>query len=307
MAPETTTGLSEQDWATLLDRIADGKCTPFLGAGVNGGLLPLGSTVANAWAKEFVYPFKNTDALDQVAEFIAIQSGDPMMPKEKFLKLLRARLSCLADDQLEETLLGPTRPLGVLARLPLPVYITTNYDDLLTRALIAQKKHPRREPCRWNRYVKKHRSTFDQAGGFVPDADNPVVFHLHGQHDIAESLVLTEDDYLDFLVTISRGARPRQSVLPARIEEALTGASLLFIGYRLTDINFRVMFRALVCSLEDSLRRINVSVQLAPEGPGQERYLQKYFESFHVRVLWETADEFARQLADRWARHPGAP
>ena len=36
------------------------------------------------------------------------------------------------------------------------------------------------------------------------DADNPVVFHLHGHLGLAESLVLTEDDYLDFLVSISR-------------------------------------------------------------------------------------------------------
>ena len=78
--------------------------------------------------------------------------------------------------------------------------------------------------------------------GLVPTQANPVVFHLHGHYDVPESLVLTEDDYLDFLVAVSRD----DGLLPHQIQKALAGASLLFLGYRLADWNFRVIHRGLV-------------------------------------------------------------
>ena len=40
--------------------------------------------------------------------------------------------------------------------------------------------------------------------GFVPTPANPLVYHLHGHLEMPQSLVLTEDDYLEFLVRISR-------------------------------------------------------------------------------------------------------
>jgi hypothetical protein len=79
--------------------------------------------------------------------------------------------------------------------------------------------------------------------------------------------VLTEDDYLDFLVNISR----QQDLLPPRIQEVLTGASLLFIGYRLADWDFRVLFRGLVTSIEGTLQRISVSIWLPPGAQEHER------------------------------------
>jgi hypothetical protein len=303
--------LEELQWNWLLDRIADGKCTPFLGAGVNAGLLPLGSTVSRTWAKKWGYPLQNCDALDQVAEFIVIQSNDRVAPKEQFVKLVRAELARIEKTELDAFLGAPGRPMGVLASLPLPVYITTNYDDLLVRALKMQGKDAKRELCRWDKAIKKSPSVFDPPKDsgkvFEPDKDHPVVFHIHGHEEVPESLVLTEDDYLDFLVSISHGR-----VLPPRIEEALTDTTLLFIGYRLADINFRVIFRGLVGSVEDSVRRASVSVQLPPEVQGQDAervqsYLGKYLINQKVHVFWGTAEEFAKQLGDRWKQYAGGP
>ncbi len=304
--------LAEEGWATLLERISDGKCTPFLGAGVNGGFFPAAKAIANEWAKEFQYPLKNCDDLDKVAQFVAVQRDDPMVPKEKFVRLIHSTLRSIDELKLNEFLTAPDQPLSVVAQLPLPVYITTNYDDLLLRALYAHQKHPKREPCRWNKYVreKQKKSLFDSPSGFSPTPEHPVIFHLHGFDELPESIVLTEDDYLDFLVNISRTSRSKQKILPARIEEALAGASLLFIGYRLADINFRVIFRGLVESLEESQRRISVSVQLPPDDPGQDarramKYLAKYFDTLRVRVYWGTAQQFAKELSHRWNEYGG--
>ena len=38
---------------------------------------------------------------------------------------------------------------------------------------------------------------------FKPSPQTPVVYHLHGHRSVIDSLVLTEDDYLDYLVNMS--------------------------------------------------------------------------------------------------------
>jgi hypothetical protein len=249
--------LEERDWTLLLRRIKAGKCTPFLGAGACYPVLPLGSEIAQEWAQEHDYPLEDCRDLARVAQFLAVQY-DPMFPKEEILK----RFENVGPPDFAAL----DEPHGVVADLPLPVYMTTNYDDFMVRALKSRNKDPKRELCWWNKYIKGQPSVFDR--GFRPTVANPVVFHLHGHNEVAESLVLAEDDYLDFLVNVSRDPK----MLPPRIEEALTGASLLFIGYRLADWSFRVLFRGLVAPTTSSLRRVSVTVQLPlPQPVGEVR------------------------------------
>jgi hypothetical protein len=285
--------LEERDWKLLLRRIKVGKCTPFLGAGACFGALPLGGKIAREWAQEHHYPLEDSSNLIRVAQFLAVQY-DSMFPKEEILNQFFQNVT--PPDFTE-----PDEPHGILADLPLPMYMTTNYDDFMVQALKSRNKDPKRELCRWNKHIKSQPSVFDS--GFTPTVANPVVFHLHGHNKVPESLVLTEDDYLDFLVNISRD----QDLLPPRVQEALTGASLLFTGYNLTDWNFRVLFRGLVTSTESSLRRISVTVQLSPvstDAPEStqsqvQEYLDEYFDRMDVRVYWGTAREFSKELRER--------
>jgi hypothetical protein len=198
-------------------------------------------------------------------------------------------------------------PHALLADLPLPVYITTNYDDFMVQALKNRGKDPKRELCRWSTYLEEQPSVFDSKAGFLPSPSNPVVFHLHGHNEVAESLVIAEDDYLDFLVRISKD----QDVIPSRIREALTGSSLLFIGYGLADWTFKVLFHGLINSTDPGLRRISVTVQLLPgsnqtEDSSQQKlkdYLDKYYGSNRIKAYWGTAREFAAELRRRWEEY----
>lgn len=285
--------LEQKDWDILLRRIKDGKCTPFLGAGACFGVLPLGSDIAREWAQEYSYPLQDSGDLARVAQFLAVQY-DPMTPKEEILN----RLKGIGPPDFKE----PDEPHGVLADLPLPVYMTTNYDDFMVQALASRHKDPKKELCRWNKYIKAQPSVFERESNYEPTPANPVVFHLHGHDEVVESLVLTHDDYLDFLVNISRDA----ALIPPRIQRAMAGASLLFIGYSLEDWSFRVLFRGLVNSTESTLRRVSVAVQLSPESPNasQEKtqeYLDEYFNTMDMRVFWGTAREFAAELRQRWS------
>ena len=292
--------LEERDWDTLLPRIRAGICTPFLGAAVNYGILPLGGAIAQEWADAYGYPLDSKSDLAKVAQYLAIKY-DPTRPKEMILdKLDKALQPFNFNDDSE--------PLNVLARLPFPVYITTNYDDLLFSAIEYHGRASQRKPvfeiCKWNKSPSVQPVLFKRGSRFKPSAQNPVIYHLHGHKSVLDSLVLTEDDYLDFLVSMSRNI---DEFLPARIQEAITGASVLFVGYSLADIDFKVLFRGLLGNLEAALGKMSVAVQLPydaahPNKQQAEDYITHYFGNIRVRVYWGTAKQFAEELWDRWRR-----
>jgi hypothetical protein len=280
--------LSERDWKALLQKIQHQRCTPFLGAGACFGALPLGSQVAKEWAKNYDYPFGDDGDLVRVAQYIAVQY-DPVFPKIEILKQFQK----VPAPNFRE----PDEPHGVLADLPLPVYVTTNYDDFMVQALKSRYRDPRREMCRWNPLIKDEPSVFEQEPGFQPTAANPVVFHLHG-HTRPESLVLTEDDYLEFLGSIAEDP----ALLPARIRTALANSSCLFIGYRMADWNFRVIFQG----LRRTMKQLSVAVMPPPAGDSEEarqraqEYLGRYYAAMDLRIYWGTAREFCAELRRRW-------
>ena len=153
--------LEENDWNTLLRRIKAGKCTPFLGAGVNSGILTVGSEIAQKLAETHRCPFKDTADLARVTQVLAVEN-DPMYPKEEVLRLLSEQLEKWKQSiDINDFFGSEDQPLGVLAGLPLPIYMTTNYDNLIVKALETHRKDPKRELCRWNKYVTGNASVFD--------------------------------------------------------------------------------------------------------------------------------------------------
>ncbi len=280
--------LSDQDWTVLVSRITQQRCTPFLGAGACYGVLPLGSDVARTWADKYQFPLANASNLIEVAQYLAVQY-DPMFPKDEIVKAFKAVQPPNFND--------PTEPHGVLAGLPLPVYLTTNYDDFMVRALKAPPrfKEPRQELCHWHETLRGEPSAFDD-GDYTPTVANPTVFHLHGHLEVSESLVLTEDDYVDFLAAMIGN----QDLLPPPIKKVLSRSTCLFIGYSLADINFRVLFQ----SLRGSLSGRSFAVLLPPGDTEEKReaaqkYLTAKYSDLDLRVYWGTAREFCAELQQR--------
>jgi len=173
----------------------------------------------------------------------------------------------------------------VLAGLPLPVYFTTNYDNLMVQALKSRGKTPIQEICRWNKYTMQSKR---KSSDFDPTSEKTLVFHLHGIYEIPGSLVLTEDDYLDLLAAISSNKK----LIPSLIQEAFTDSSLLLLGYRIADWDFRVLFRILAAYLEISTRRKHYSVQLVPGNISEtqkekaQKYLDQSFRELDIQVYW---------------------
>jgi hypothetical protein len=280
--------VEDQDWETLLWAIEEERCTPFLGAGACAPPLPLGAQLAREWAEEHGYPLKDDDDLARVAEYVAIHRKVPMFPKHA----VRKKFGAIEPPDFAEV----DEPHGVLADLPIPVYLTTNYVDFMAEALRKRNRNPRIDFCRWNDApaVRRYPSALPKA--FTPSAKEPVVYHLHGHLDVPQSLVLTESDYVSFLVAISR---PR-GLMPHQIERAFANASLVFIGYSFADWDFKVIYRGLVTARDSSLRELGISVQLRPDDERAKEYFDSYFNEMDLRVYWGTAREFAAELGQRW-------
>jgi hypothetical protein len=288
--------LDDRDWDNLLYRIKSGKCTPFIGPELLQKIVPTETELALAWAMEHAYPLNDPYNMPRVAQFLAVRR-DPAFPADEVARNL-------AQIKIRPNFDDPDEPHNFLASLPLPVYITTNYDNFMIQALQHRSRNAYQEMCRWNRYIQDVPSIFDPGSTVTVSNTNPVVYHLFGHVQIPESLVLTEDDYLDFLVNISRG----QDIIPRQIEKALVTTSLLFIGYQLSDFKFRILFRGLVASLERSLRRTSIAVQLNPEPPSLQgitqaqvrQYVEGYLSRDDVRVYWGDSFEFIKELRARW-------
>src|SRR5262252_2691141 len=266
------------DWDNWLDLISEKNCTPFIGAGAASAVLPTGGKLAKEWADTNKYPLTDDYNLTRVTQFLAIERKDTTYPKRAMQRIIEGQQPDFDD---------PNEPHRVLADLGLPVYITTNYDsfmsDALTRSL--ERRHgpgtghkPCQQICRWYEPPGAGRARRERQP--KPTPDDPLVFHLHGHYANPESLVLTEDDYLNFLVRLSG---PSRDLLPQVITEALNRSAILFIGYSLADWTFRVLFRSLLSAAPASFRFPCIAVQLPPGDTKKERtakalnYLERYF------------------------------
>jgi hypothetical protein len=291
---------TDEDWNTLLREIKLKECTPFIGSGASAHILLTGRQLAELWAKQSKYPFPDSNNLLKVAQYVAIQEGG-RAPQLKIVEQFNGGKTPNFAERDE--------PHRVMAQLRLPLYITTNYDAFMIRAL--QTVHPpervRREYCRWHEAggtKKPERVKWKEA-----TEDSPVVYHLHGILDVPDSIVITEDHYLDFLMYLSEDPR----LIPAQVERVFKNSSLLFLGYSLDDTDFKLILRRMASYLHRSEGPRHVAVQIKPRLGGdsptkedleqaelQQDYMYKHYNLQKVKVYWGSCQKFAGELADRW-------
>ena len=105
----------------------------------------------------------------------------------------------------------------MLAALPFPIYLTTNPDHLLVEALREAGKQPEVGLCPWNESVDWSESDLrPRDSDFRPSVHRPLVYYLFGRLDDPPSLVLTEDDYFDYLIGLTRNNELVPGVVPPR-------------------------------------------------------------------------------------------
>lgn len=279
-------GLDKISWEKLLRQIQYGEFTPFLGPGINFGILPTGSDLARKLAQQYDYPSEDATDLSRVAQYIGVKY-DKTYPKELVMEQVRnvTPPDFTASDDIH----------SIFADLPLPLYITTNYDTFMERALVYKAKNPYSESLKWNIYIKGQTSKYDSNSNLFHSPANPVVFHMYGRTEEVDSLVISEGDYLDYLVNLSSD----DDLIPYEMKRKLASTAFLFIGYSLSDWSFQVLFRSLAKFIEMNIRPIHI-MQIVEPSSSWTQYSLEYFEKLRIKVYEGTAKEFAIELRERW-------
>jgi len=181
----------------------------------------------------------------------------------------RARLVDAIIDAVD-TGKAPSPMLRALARLDFSMVITTNYDQLFERALREAGKQPR---------VAVYNPVAEPTTDFRnATPQSPVIYKLHGDIAHRESLVITDEDYIQFVMRMSD--KDPYDPIPLSLKFYLTGSTTLFVGYSLLDYNLRLLFKALRWKIDAANVPDMYSVDYQPDAlimdvwQGQRRYVK---------------------------------
>lgn len=334
--------INDVEWITIIRQLRDNKkskganfCTPVISNRLMGELIFGENNVVNAWAKRMSYPLERPRSLTSVAQYWRWMEKQeykrkyldflnehlldhiaPTAPSEFFKDLKREialnnlTFSQLANDRLHlpDIESQPKNPLRILAQLDFKVFLTTSPHYFIEQALKHYNKTPHTKAYPWKNSLKRSRSTIYSEMDFEPEVDMPLVFHLHGIDDEASSLVLTEDDYFEFLVNISRELR-NEKIIPNVVLDAISSSQLLLIGYHIHAWDFRVLLHGMIKDQPnpDPERPRNFIVQLDPKevhgvsDPEKfQGYLKEYFGGINFDIYWGNSHCFLQELWQRW-------
>lgn len=310
----------DMTFRALINSIREGVCTPVLGSGVAEGIIPSREEFAASWADQWLMPIvlQNRADLAKVAQYLSVRTAPRqtqtevglylrselrtkyahVLPENVGPKSISELISAVGEEHRERA--PETDPYAILASLRLPIYVTTSWTSLLEDAIRADGREPTVRHFEW------HKKRQDEEDHLEPTRENPLVYHLFGRLDNPSSLVVTEDHYFAWLTEWIKRVDKDESI-PRVVAEALTDSSLLFLGYRLDDWEFRVLFQSIKSFAGASLLRdiLHVGVQVSPESTmlepeAAQEYLDQYFgKDPPVSIYWGTCQRFLTDLTSR--------
>lgn len=294
----------EQNWQeAIAERIRKGKVVPIVSNRLaNHHVLGGHEALVDAYLAYASFPLARQH-FSQMLQFRAVadeRMRDGLAIKEDYVNFVKNRLFDLAEadgatagqrDEAEAQfddvsfsvfcdLLGYPRFSGrddlflLLANFDLPIYVTTSYHDVLEKALRTAGKAPQRAICRWHDNISAQQPDILDAD-FTPTPQTPLVFHLYGIDEAAGSMVLTEDDYLRFLVNAAASIGGPTDPVPKLVRQAMSDSSLLLLGYELASWEMRALFWGLIEPRAQKLAGA-ISIQVEPSEQ-EKRYLQRYY------------------------------
>ncbi len=326
-------------WGPVVSILRSGKCTAFLGSGMLDNLLGPTREIARRLAEAHRFPLapEDGDVLPRVAQFLKVVGGDdyPFLELQSYLKRqLRDRYpdalrelgaGASLDDRIVraglESQKQGARPEvhDLLARMPFPLFVTTNPDTLLLHTL---KKTVGPNGKLKAPHVRSFVPTRAAEGIDKPTVAAPLVYYLfRGFQDESVPVlkedayqdepgpVLTEDDYFDYLLNI--GNADMRKRIPSDVLRAMVNTSLVFLGFRLDEWDFRILAKSIRALSGDFLQgnHLHVAVQLAPgerflDPESARNYLKQqfHFGQKSLSIYWGTVEQFLTELWDKYQR-----
>jgi len=318
--------------ASLLDlyeAVKRRECILFLGAGVHypppPGLVgyeyaepdrpPLGTQFSHALSKDALRKLlagSKADPLDRAEKEKRKARAKELKAKRRYLLTFRENLqrtSWFYDLQFQRAALinkvtesvelkkKPSAVVRALAELDFPIVITTNYDRLFEQALGMLGKKV--SPLIYN--PERRQQTVELRGVPKLSQDERWLFKIHGCTSSPSSIVVTDEDYIRFVIRMndSEDFHP----VPQRIRSQLADWPALFIGYSLLDYNLRLLFRTLRWKISPAMRPATFSLDLYPDmlieatyGAPENQLANEPLGKFIVQDIWKFVPELYKQV-----------
>jgi SIR2-like protein len=295
----------------ILDKLNNSRVIPFLGAGASLGgrqpgaiwekgirnFLPTAGELAGHLADTTEFPSGESRDLTKVAQYYSVVGGRSALNEE-----LHNIFNCDYEVTSLHTFLA-----SVAAPL---LIITTNYDDLIERALDERNRQLGNDARPYDVVIHTtevgsgDRLLWWPYGASEPREVNPnkmdiqleertVVYKMHGAVDrrkpSRDQYVITEDDYIDFLARMTKN-----KAIPAIFAEPFQTRHFLFLGYGLGDWNLRVVLNR----IEKDLRRPKNIKSWAIQF-GTKPLERRFWQERGVEVYDHMLDAFVDQLISR--------
>ena len=292
--------LGEQDWWTLERAIKDGHCILLTGPGV--AIDPAGQPLPLRLAQQLTDELRQAGKGDQV-----ITPSDLAHVAQTYQREMPFR-----RDGLEFAATEFYRPYHDytttihehLAALPFSLCISTTPDRFLFNAF---SKTPGKQPiCDYYHFGTDPRRPKAQQPS--PPEQNPekrpLLYSLYGSVEESSSLVLTENDLLDFLVNVTRKEPKLHSYVTLRLSERRT--SFLFMGFGFRHWYVRILLHVLRANEPDR-------PSLALEGPEFFQFPEQpqtalFFNKGHLIGFHDVpSTDFAAELRKRIGAKPSPP
>jgi hypothetical protein len=312
----------DDHYAWIVKKLSGGRMIPFLGAGANlcdrgeepwapgRPFLPNGKELAVYLAQEGLYPRPGDWDLLRVSQYVDQAGGEDELYR------------CLRDvfgkeyqpTSLHRLLARVARHLSEAA-LPQLLAVTTNYDDLLERAMADEgltfdvvwyeAKQNSAERGKFRHRAPGQEPVVIEVGnaytGLPMALERPVVLKLHGclnrdgMGASDDSYVITEDSYIGYLAM-----GDVRSQVPIALLNRMTDSSFLFLGYSLADWNMRVILNRIWGT--SKLGTKSWAIQREPPDPESskiERTLWDKRANMDVALVYCELSEYVRELDER--------
>ena len=169
----------------------------------------------------------------------------------------------------------------------------------MTTALLEAGKSPYRAIA-----LGAERGRSSDLDEYEPTSERPLVFHLFGNVEVPDSLVIAADDYLDF---VTRAFDRSAHLIPSRITYELSRSITATLGLGVWTWLERITRRVLMLNAPDPLvsRRLSVAA-LAPADATSTSAgsVERMYAREGTQVFWGTTAEFLEELSHGLAPRP---
>ena len=243
----------------LIERVRSGDCILFLGASVHAPpprqspykypssrRPPSAQKLTRKMAVKCEFKKQLPDEAETLQRVSLCFEKTPGLGRRALVQFLKEEL---------EPGRAPSPALEMLASLPFKIIVTTNYDHLLEKALRKRGKSPQKIVYTPKRKVCDDFEDLSSA--------EPLLFKFHGDLSKRKSIVITDEDYIQFIQRMSD--HPDYHPVPETVRFQMRRWPTLFVGYSLLDYNLRLLFRTLRWTIDKANFPASYSVDLKPD------------------------------------------